>query len=96
MVVAQAADPYGWCALGDSAWRDDGYLYLAVRLDGMVNTGSYHVYPRELAEATASTVPTVRRVLVRSEPDPTWVGPAPPGARQWRGAWSPAVSPQWP
>jgi acyl-CoA synthetase (AMP-forming)/AMP-acid ligase II len=45
-VVAEYADPDGWCALGDVAWLDEaGYLYLGGRLDGMINTGSYHVYP---------------------------------------------------
>jgi acyl-CoA synthetase (AMP-forming)/AMP-acid ligase II len=72
MVVAEYADPDGWCALGDVAWRDtDGYLYLGGRLDGMINTGSYHVYPREVEEAIAA-VPGVRDALVRGEPDPTW------------------------
>lgn len=72
MVVAEYADPDGWCALGDVAWRDaDGYLYLGGRLDGMINTGSYHVYPREVEEAIAA-VPGVRGALVRGEPDPTW------------------------
>ncbi|MFL6184687.1 MAG: class I adenylate-forming enzyme family protein [Actinomycetes bacterium] len=71
-VVAQYADPDGWCALGDVAWLDEaGYLYLGGRLDGMINTGSYHVYPREVEEAIAA-VPGVRGALVRGEPDPTW------------------------
>jgi acyl-CoA synthetase (AMP-forming)/AMP-acid ligase II len=72
MVVAEYADPDGWCALGDVATRDpEGYLRLAGRLDGMINTGSYHVYPREVEEAIAA-VPGVSRALVRGEPDPTW------------------------
>jgi fatty-acyl-CoA synthase len=71
-VVAEYADPDGWCALGDVAWLDEaGYLYLGGRLDGMINTGSYHVYPREVEEAIAA-VPGVRGTLVRGEPDPTW------------------------
>lgn len=71
-VVAEYADPDGWCALGDVAWLDEaGYLYLGGRLDGMINTGSYHVYPREVEEAIAA-VPGVRGALVRGEPDPTW------------------------
>jgi fatty-acyl-CoA synthase len=72
MVVAGYADPDGWCALGDVAWLDDeGYLYLGGRLDGMINTGSYHVYPQEVEEAIAA-VPGVRQALVRGEPDPNW------------------------
>jgi fatty-acyl-CoA synthase len=71
-VVAEYADPDGWCALGDVAWLDEeGYLYLGGRLDGMINTGSYHVYPREVEEAIAA-VPGVRSTLVRGESDPTW------------------------
>jgi fatty-acyl-CoA synthase len=71
-VVADYADPDGWCALGDVAWLDQaGYLYLGGRLDGMINTGSYHVYPREVEEAIAA-VPGVQGALVRGEPDPTW------------------------
>ncbi|MGH3223659.1 MAG: class I adenylate-forming enzyme family protein, partial [Streptosporangiaceae bacterium] len=72
MVVADWADPDGWCGLGDLARLDeDGYLYLGGRLDGMINTGSYHVYPREVEEALAA-LPQVRAALVRGEPDPAW------------------------
>jgi acyl-CoA synthetase (AMP-forming)/AMP-acid ligase II len=72
MVVAEAADPDGWSALGDLAWLDDdGYLYLGGRLDGMINTGSYHVYPREVEDAVCA-VPGVEAALVRGEPDPRW------------------------
>jgi acyl-CoA synthetase (AMP-forming)/AMP-acid ligase II len=71
-VVAEYTHPDGWCALGDVAWLDEaGYLHLGGRLDGMINTGSYHVYPREVEEAIAA-VPGVRSTLVRGEPDPTW------------------------
>ena len=72
MVVADWADPDGWCGLGDIArLDDDGYLYLGGRLDGMINTGSYHVYPREVEEALTA-LPQVRAALVRGEADPTW------------------------
>jgi acyl-CoA synthetase (AMP-forming)/AMP-acid ligase II len=72
MVVREAADPDGWCALGDIVHRDkQGYLYLGGRLDGMINTGSYHVYPREVQDAIAA-VAGVREALVRGEPDPVW------------------------
>jgi acyl-CoA synthetase (AMP-forming)/AMP-acid ligase II len=72
MVVADWADPDGWCGLGDLARLDeDGYLYLGGRLDGMINTGSYHVYPREVEEALAA-LPQVRAALVRGEADPAW------------------------
>ena len=72
MVVREAADPDGWCALGDIVRRDeDGYLYLSGRLDGMINTGSYHVYPREVEDAIAAFA-GVREVLVRGEADLVW------------------------
>ena len=73
MVVPEYADPNGWCALGDLATIDEaGYLYLRGRLDGMINTGSYHVYPGEV-EAAIASVPGVRSALVRGEPDPAGV-----------------------
>ena len=74
-VVAEYADPDGWCALGDIAWLDKaGYLYLGGRLDGMINTGSYHVYPREVEEAIAAVPGSEGR----------WSGasPTPPGERR--------------
>jgi len=72
MVVADWADPDGWCGLGDLArLDDDGYLYLGPRLDGMINTGSYHVYPQEVQDAITA-LPYVREALVRGEDDPAW------------------------
>ncbi|MGH3419296.1 MAG: class I adenylate-forming enzyme family protein [Streptosporangiaceae bacterium] len=72
MVVADMADPDGWCGLGDLArLDDDGYLYLGPRLDGMINTGSYHVYPQEVQDAITA-LPWVRAALVRGEDDPVW------------------------
>lgn len=72
MVARDAANPDGWCALGDIVRRDeDGYLYLSGRLDGMINTGAYHVYPREVEDALTA-VPGVRKALVRGEADPVW------------------------
>jgi acyl-CoA synthetase (AMP-forming)/AMP-acid ligase II len=72
MVVSGWADPDGWCGLGDLARQDDdGYLYLGARLDGMINTGAYHVYPGEVEEAVAA-LPGVQAVLVRGETDPDW------------------------
>jgi acyl-CoA synthetase (AMP-forming)/AMP-acid ligase II len=72
MVVADWADPDGWCGLGDLARLDeDGYLYLGARLDGMINTGSYHVYPQEVQDAITA-LPYVRSALVRGEQDPAW------------------------
>lgn len=72
MVSQQYADPEGWCSLGDIVHLDErGYMHLAGRLDGMINTGSYHVYPRQVAEAICA-VPGVADAKVTGEPDPTW------------------------
>jgi acyl-CoA synthetase (AMP-forming)/AMP-acid ligase II len=72
MVVTDWADPDGWCGLGDLArLDDDGYLYLGGRLDGMINTGSYHVYPQEVQDAITA-LPYAQAALVRGEQDPTW------------------------
>jgi acyl-CoA synthetase (AMP-forming)/AMP-acid ligase II len=72
MVVTDWADPDGWCGLGDLArLDDDGYLYLGGRLDGMINTGAYHVYPQEVQDAITA-LPYAQAALVRGEKDPTW------------------------
>ena len=72
MAVREYSDPDGWCALGDVVERDEGgYLRFLRRLDGMINTGSYHVYPREVEDAIRAT-PGVRDVAVVGEPDPRW------------------------
>lgn len=72
MVSPEYADPNGWCSLGDTARiSDHGYIQLTGRLDGMINTGSYHVYPAEVREALIAQ-PEVRDALVRGEPDPVW------------------------
>lgn len=72
MVVAEFADAGGWCSLGDIARFDDrGYLHLEGRLDGMINTGAYHVYPAEVEEAILS-VPGVGAARVLGRPDPVW------------------------
>lgn len=72
MVAADYADPEGWCSLGDVVYLDDeGYLHLAGRLDGMINTGSYHVYPQQVVEAIEA-VPGVAAAKVTGEEHPVW------------------------
>ena len=72
MVSPSFRDPDGWCSLGDLATCDsDGYYSLHGRLDGMINTGSYHVYPAEVQETIESMFP-VTQVTVAAEPDPKW------------------------
>jgi acyl-CoA synthetase (AMP-forming)/AMP-acid ligase II len=66
------AGPDGWCSLGDTATvSPGGYLRLSGRLDGMINTGGFHVYPGEVEEAIAR-IPAVTAALVTGEPDPRW------------------------
>jgi acyl-CoA synthetase (AMP-forming)/AMP-acid ligase II len=67
MVVAEYADPDGWCSLGDLGRIEGEYLHLDGRFDRMINTG-YHVYPQEI-EAAIRRVPGVAAALVRGEPD---------------------------
>lgn len=72
MSVSEYSDPDGWCALGDIVTQDDhGYLTYVRRLDGMINTGSYHVYPKEV-EAAIGAVAGVSSVVVVAEPDTKW------------------------
>ena len=72
MVSSSYLDPDGWCSLGDLAGRDAaGYYRLYGRLDGMINTGSYHVYPAEVEDAIRALLP-VQSVSVVAEPDPKW------------------------
>ena len=71
-VVREYADPDGWCGLGDLVTtNDDGYFFLQGRLDGMINTGSYHVYPAEI-EAAITSLPGITGAKVRGEDDPKW------------------------
>jgi acyl-CoA synthetase (AMP-forming)/AMP-acid ligase II len=65
-------DPDGWCSLGDLATvDDDGYVRLHGRVDGMINTGSYHVYPQEVEEAIRE-LPQVLDVTVSGVADERW------------------------
>lgn len=67
------AGPDGWCDLGDLARQDaDGYVYLEGRMDGMINTGSFHVYPAEVEAAIAAEFPAALTVTVSGRPDPKW------------------------
>jgi acyl-CoA synthetase (AMP-forming)/AMP-acid ligase II len=64
--------PDGWCGVGDTAVRDrHDYLRLTGRLDGMINTGAFHVYPAEVEEAIRA-LPQITDVRVAGEPDPDW------------------------
>ena len=66
-------DPDGWCSLGDVVTVDEqGYLDLLGRVDGMINTGSFHVYPDEVVAAILTAYPAAVSAEVGAEPDPRW------------------------
>jgi acyl-CoA synthetase (AMP-forming)/AMP-acid ligase II len=68
MTVADYTDSDGWCRLGDRAHiEDDGYVFLAGRLDSMVNTG-YHVYPEEV-QGALEALAGIAAARVVGEPD---------------------------
>ena len=79
------SDPDGWCALGDLVTVDDaGYYYLHGRLDGMINSGSFHIYPQEVVAAIRAEFPTVKDVHVEGKPDDRW-GEAVSALLTWNG-----------
>lgn len=72
-VSREYTDPDGWCALGDVATVDDtGHYYLHGRIDGMINTGSFHVYPAEVVTAIQEEFPDISDALVEGREDPRW------------------------
>jgi bile acid-coenzyme A ligase len=59
----------GWESLGDMGWFDeDGYLYLADRMQDMILVGGANIYPAEV-EAALLEHPAVRSVAVIGLPD---------------------------
>ena len=59
----------GWESLGDMGWFDeDGYLYLADRMQDMILVGGANIYPAEV-EAAIQEHPAVRSVAVIGLPD---------------------------
>jgi bile acid-coenzyme A ligase len=61
--------PGGWESLGDMGWFDeDGYLYLADRMQDMILSGGANIYPAEV-EAAIQEHPAVRSVAVIGLPD---------------------------
>lgn len=60
----------GWDSLGDLGWMDDdGYLFLADRMDDLIVTGGAKVYPARV-EAAFERHPAVRSVVAFGVPDP--------------------------
>lgn len=96
-VAPSFRDPDGWCGLGDLAAQDgEGYVFLNGRADGMINTGSFHVYPGEVEAAITAEFPELHSVSVAARPDPKWgqavaaeltwpAGATPPDREEFRG-----------
>jgi 2-furoate---CoA ligase len=62
----------GWYFTGDTGYLDeDGDLWVAGRVDDMINTGGENVYPVEVEEAIAGH-PEVWEVAVAGLPDEKW------------------------
>lgn len=62
----------GAFSVGDLGWLDeDGYLFLAGRLDDVIITGGVNVYPQEV-EAVLAAHPAVADVIVYGAPDDEW------------------------
>ncbi len=71
-VIREYADRDGWCGLGYLVTtNDDGFLFVQGRLDRIINTGSYHVYPAEI-EAAITSLPGITGAKVSEEDDPKW------------------------
>lgn len=67
--TAQAIDAQGWLRTGDLARIDDeGYLYIVDRLNDMIITAGFNIYPAELERVIAEH-PDVAMVAVASIPD---------------------------
>ncbi|KLL95243.1 acyl-CoA synthetase [Rhodococcus sp. IITR03] len=67
-----ALTPDGWLRTGDVAYQDeDGYFYIADRLNDMVISGGENVYPAEV-ESVLYGHPSVAEVAVIGAPDERW------------------------
>ncbi len=66
----------GWVLTGDIGRLDEnGYLYVLDRVDDMIVSGGFNIWPAELEHAIAA-LPGVREVVVVGVPHPKW-GEAP-------------------
>lgn len=71
-VVARYNDADGWYGTGDLVSLDEqGYVRIHGRVDRMINSGAYHVYPQEVEQAIRHAFDTVS-VKVYGEPDEKW------------------------
>jgi acyl-CoA synthetase (AMP-forming)/AMP-acid ligase II len=66
----------GWVLTGDIGRLDErGYLYVVDRVDDMIVSGGFNIWPAEIEQAI-QTLPEVREVVVFGVPDARW-GEAP-------------------
>lgn len=62
----------GWLKTGDYMYVDqDGYLYLAGRVQNMIKTGGLKVFPEEV-ESVLKRIPSIREVMVFGKPNERW------------------------
>jgi long-chain acyl-CoA synthetase len=65
-------DDAGWMHTGDVAFRDeDGFVTIVDRVDDMIISGGFNIYPREVEDAL-SAHPAVLEAAVVGRPDPEW------------------------
>jgi acyl-CoA synthetase (AMP-forming)/AMP-acid ligase II len=65
-----ACGPDGWLATGDLGWLDaEGYVFLAGRIDDVINRGGEKVFPREVEDVLLAD-PDVTSAAVVGRPDP--------------------------
>ena len=60
-----------WAATGDLGELRDGYIYLRDRMNDVIISGGFNVYPLEV-EAALNSHPTVKMSAVASAPDERW------------------------
>lgn len=84
----------GWYGTGDLATIDErGYVHLFGRVDRMINSGAYHIYPQEVEQAIQRAFGTVS-VKVYGEPDEKW-GEAVVARIVWRDEIQPPTLPEF-
>lgn len=83
-VTPAAAARDGWCHTTDLAVETPPkYFRIIGRTGDMINTGSYHVYPREVEDVLLQ-YEEVREACVMAASDPQWVKRCPPISLQRR------------
>jgi acyl-CoA synthetase (AMP-forming)/AMP-acid ligase II len=69
---ARVLDAEGWFATGDIAYvDDDGYVHLVDRMNDVIISGGFNIYPGEV-ERVIARVPGIREAVVLGVPDERW------------------------